>query len=39
MILGKAGADTYNLDAMFPLSPRVALAIASSCFDFKWASQ
>lgn len=39
MILGKAGTDIYNIDIMYPLSPRLALSIVSSIFDFKWVSQ
>ena len=38
-LIGKAGQDVFNFDVMFPLSPRIALAIASTSFDWKWASQ
>lgn len=39
MILAKAGEDAFNLDVLYPMSPRIALAVASSSFDWKWASQ
>lgn len=39
MIIGKVGTDTFNMEINFPLSPRVAMGIVDSCFDFKWVSQ
>lgn len=39
MILAKAGEDAFNMDVLYPMSPRIALAVASSSFDWKWASQ
>ena len=39
LILGKAGDHTFNVEINYPLSPRVAMGILNSCFDFKWISQ
>lgn len=39
MLLAKSGEDMFNMDVMFPLSPRIAMAVASTSFDWKWASQ
>lgn len=39
MMIGKAGEDVFNMTISFPLSPRIALGVASSSFDFKWVSQ
>jgi hypothetical protein len=38
-LIAKADDDVFNFDVMFPLSPRIALAIACASFDWKWASQ
>jgi hypothetical protein len=39
MVLAKAGDDVFNIDIFHPLSPRIAMAVVSSSFDFKWVSQ
>lgn len=38
LVLGKCAENTYMMEFEFPLSPRVAMAIVTSSFDFKWAS-
>lgn len=39
LLVGKANNDTYNVIINHPLSLRIAMAIISSSFDFKWVSQ
>lgn len=39
LLLGKIEDHAFNMDVNYPLSPRIALAIANSSFDFKWVSQ
>lgn len=39
MVLAKAGNNEFNIDISHPLSPRIALAVATSSFDFKLVSQ
>lgn len=39
MILAKAGNNEFNIDIKYPLSPRIAVAVASTSFDFKLVSQ
>ena len=37
MLLAKTEDHTFRMDVDHPLSPRIAMAIACSSFDFKWA--
>ena len=39
MMLAKCSEHTFAMDVNHPLSPRVAMAVASSSFDWKWMSQ
>lgn len=39
MVLAKAGNNEFNIDISHPLSPRIALTVATSSFDFKLVSQ
>ena len=38
MLLTKSGENLYHADIEFPLSPRLAMAIITTSFDFKWVS-
>lgn len=39
MLLTKAADNAFNFEVYYPLSPRIAMAIANSSFDFKWVCQ
>ena len=39
LLFGKQSDNTYLMEFGFPLSARVALAIDTTSFDFKWASE
>ena len=38
LLMAKCAENTYVMDFEFPCSPRMAMAIATTSFDFKWAS-
>ena len=39
LLLAKTEDSTYHIDINHPLSPRIAMGIVNSSFDFKWVSQ
>lgn len=39
LLIAKTDDHEFAMDVDSPLSPRVALAIANSSFDFKWVCQ
>jgi hypothetical protein len=39
MLLAKFDDNLFNLEVNHPFSPRIAMAVANSCFDFKWKCQ
>lgn len=39
LLIAKNGDHTFSMDIHYPLSPRVAMGIVNSSFDFKWVCQ
>lgn len=38
-MIAKTGDHTFSMDVNYPLSPRVAMGVVNSSFDFKWVCQ
>ena len=39
LLMTKSDENIYHADIEFPLSPRLAMAIITTSFDFKWVSE